>query len=457
MMSWVIAASGLMVAFNTAVLLLAIAGFMAILRALLDSQALRANLPRKWTWLVLWAWMMWLGAAGVLWYGLGYRGPRILSTGSWADMPTYGWVLILLGVAAAVTSLFFWFRKLMHDDPKALVSRVPRALPIHPDLRKPKDGQEGFSDLLAKLPGNQLFDVNIVEEQVRLPRLPSQWEGLSVLHISDLHMAYTPNRPYFEKVMQFAQELRPDIIALTGDIVDKDARLRWIPNVLGRLKAPLGKYYILGDHDYAVGDEKVRDVMEMTGWIDVGHRFIVAPVRGRELLIMGTQRPWTKKHTLAPMGTTVHFSIALSHYPHHLEWASNRHFDLLLTGHPTGGALNLPWPGLIGPSAYAPGLHYRAPTLMNASHGLSRSWSMTFTGQPGMTLLVLHGPNPADRPAEPLTLDGPIKEGSEGRSLSSDPDTARQQPSFDDEFGDKEFKRPGWQPHKRTELTEDDD
>ena len=137
-----------MVAFNTAVLLLAILGYMAILRALLDSQSLRANLPRKWTWLVLWAWAMWLLAAGTLWYGLGYEGPQILSNGRWADMPTYGWILILLGVSATFTSLFFWFRRLMHDDPKALVSRVPRALPIHPDLRKAKDGQEGLSDLM---------------------------------------------------------------------------------------------------------------------------------------------------------------------------------------------------------------------------------------------------------------------------------------------------------------------
>lgn len=447
----ILGASGLFVAFNTVVLLLAIAGYMAILRILLDSQSLRANTPRKWTWLVVWAWCMWLAVAGTLWIGLGYKGPQILGTGRWSDMPGYGWTLILIGVIAAIVSLSFWFRRLMHDDPQALVSRVPRMLPIHPDLRKAKDGQDGLSDLLAKLPGNKIFDVQIVEEQVRLPRLPEEWEGLSILHISDLHMGYTPDRPFLEKVMEYAAELRPDIIALTGDIVDKQARLRWIPNVLGQLKAPLGKYFVLGDHDMSIDEDHIRDAMEMSGWIDVSHRYIVAPVRGKDLLIMGTQRPWTKKHTLAPMGSTVHFSIALSHYPHHLEWASNRQFDLLLTGHPTGGALNLPWPGLIGSSSMSQGLHYRAPTLMNASHGISRSWSMAFADGPAMTHLVLHGPNPADRPVEPLMLDGPLKDGKDGKDVSA---SNRAMPPAD-EVDDRK-RATGREQSKRVDLSDDD-
>lgn len=449
-----------MTVFNTVVLIMAILGYMAILRVLLDSQSMRANLPRKWMWLVLWAWCMWLLVAGTLWVGLGYSGPRILSGGAWGQMPGYGWTMIIVGVLATLVSLFFWSRKLMKDDPRALVSRVPRALPIHPDLRKPKDGQDGLTDILAKLPGNKIFDIHIMEEQVRLPRLPEEWEGMSILHISDLHLAHTPNRPYFEHVMSIARELKPDIIALTGDIVGMEARLRWLPNILSRFKAPLGRYYVLGDSDYAAGEEKVRDVMAMIGWIDVGHRFIVAPVRGKELLIMGTQRPWTKKHTLAPMGTTVHFSIALSHYPHHLEWASNRQFDLLLTGHPTGGMPNLPWPGLIGPSSYLPGLHFRAPTLMNASHGISRAWGTSFVGVPAMTYLVLHGPNPADKPTQPLEFDGPVKEGQmdgkhgEGEKPADGKSHTGQGGTEEDKGS---LRRPGAFDHKRKELMDDDD
>ncbi len=445
-------ASGLVVALNTCVLLVAIVGYMAILRLLLDFQSLRANTVRKWTWLVVWAYAMWLLIAGTLWYGLGYIGPRILTDGSWGDMPAYGWALIVAGVLAAITSLGFWVKRAMKDDPKALVSRVPRTLPLHPDLRQPKDGMPGLSDLIAKLPGNRVFDVQIVEEQVRLPRLPEEWEGLSILHISDLHLGYTPNRPFFEKVMEYAAEMRPDIIALTGDIIHKSARVRWIPNVLGRLKAPLGKYYLLGDNDFTSNNEdEIRDVMEMIGWVDIGQRFIVAPIRGKNLLIMGTQRPWSAKHTQAPMGTTVQFSIGLSHYPHHLDWASNRQFDLLLTGHSTGGVLNLPWPGLVGSSAKTPGLHYKAPTLMNVSHGLGRVLSSTFLHQPGMTRLVLHGPNPADKPTAPLAFDAPPREGD----AKADP--SELQRILKDQEDQFKNKRGGRELHKREELSFNDD
>jgi|GEM_PF-4506788 len=453
-MIYALIGDSLFVAFNTCVLLLAIAGYMAILRLLLDFQSLRANTVRKWTWLVIWAWGMWLLAAGTLWYGLGYRGPRILQDGTWSQMPAYGWVLIILGILAAVSSLGVWIRRAMRDDPKALVSRVPRMLPLHPDLRQPKDGQPGLSDLVGKLPANRIFDIQVVEEQVRLHRLPEEWEGLSILHISDLHLAYTPNRPFFEKVIEYAAEMRPDIIALTGDIVGQSPRVRWLPNVLGKLKAPLGKYYLLGDHDYSSGaEDEIRDVMEMTGWRDIGQRFIVAPIRGKNLLIMGTQRPWTAKHTQAPMGTTVQFSIALSHYPHHLEWASNRQFDLLLTGHPTGGVLNLPWPSLVGPGSYSQGLHYRAPTLMNASHGLSRAMSAAFFNQPGLTRLVLHGPNPADKPTAPLAFDAPVKEGD----AKADPSELQRILKEQEEASRGRKKSTGRELHKREELLDDDE
>ena len=113
---------------------------------------------------------------------------------------------------------------------------------------------EGWRRAFAIVPGNQLFDLEVNEKQFDLPRLAPQLDGITVAHLSDLHFTGTVRRAYFDHIVEQTNAWDADFVAVTGDIVDTAACLDWIPETLGRLKARLGVYFVLGNHDLRVGD-----------------------------------------------------------------------------------------------------------------------------------------------------------------------------------------------------------
>ena len=104
------------------------------------------------------------------------------------------------------------------------------------------------------MPGNQLFHLVVDEEQIELTRLPPELAGISILHLSDFHFSGRVELAYFHEVVRIANELEPDLIAVTGDICDAAATIDWIEDIFGRLAAPLGKFFILGNHDLRTRD-----------------------------------------------------------------------------------------------------------------------------------------------------------------------------------------------------------
>src|SRR5947209_3407700 len=93
----------------------------------------------------------------------------------------------------------------------------------------------GTDSLLAGL-WFGFFQVDFSERTLALADLPPAWDGLKILHLSDLHLCGTPDREFYYAVMDRCHEWDPDLVALTGDIVDSDEHHRWIFPVLSRLR-----------------------------------------------------------------------------------------------------------------------------------------------------------------------------------------------------------------------------
>src|SRR5437660_3380206 len=95
----------------------------------------------------------------------------------------------------------------------------------------------GKHRLWAKLPYNQVFQVEFVERTLRLPRLPAAWDGLTILHLTDLHFCGTPDRNFYRHVLDRCRAWgEPDLVAVTGDVVDGKRHHRWVVPLLGRLR-----------------------------------------------------------------------------------------------------------------------------------------------------------------------------------------------------------------------------
>ena len=100
------------------------------------------------------------------------------------------------------------------------------------------------------------------------------------------------NREQAQKVIDEANALEPDLMLVTGDIVDKAHCLDWLPKTLGKLCARHGCYYILGNHDKRVPVEPLRDILADCGLTSVSGRSLLIEIRGGTLQLSGNELPW---------------------------------------------------------------------------------------------------------------------------------------------------------------------
>jgi predicted MPP superfamily phosphohydrolase len=248
--------------------------------------------------------------------------------------------------------------------------------------------------LLAYLPGNEIFQVELVERTLCLPRLPAAWDGLTVLHLSDLHFCGTPDRDFFRFVMDRCADWRPDLVAITGDIADSRRHMRWIVPVLGRLHWRCAAFAILGNHDKWLDTTYIRRRLGRLGMLVPSNRWQQIEVRGEPLVVIGHEGPWLKPLPDLTNCPREPFRLCLSHTPDNIRWARRAGVDLMLSGHVHGGQIRFPVFGsVLVPSRY--GRHYdcgvfaEPPTLLHVSRGLSGDHPVRYRCRPEVTLLTL--------------------------------------------------------------------
>jgi len=252
---------------------------------------------------------------------------------------------------------------------------------------------------LARLPGNQLLELSVHEKEIAIPRLPAELDGLTIAHLSDLHFTGHVGKAWFEEVVRRTNGLDADLIALTGDLVDKERTFPWLHDTLGALRSRHSVYFVLGNHDLKVDHRRLRELLKEDGLIDLGSRWQELEVRGQRLILAGNELPWfppAADLAAAPAGHDgrAPLRIVLAHSPDQLRWARDNDVDLLLAGHTHGGQFRFP---LIGPvvtssligSCYAAGTYYEPPTVMHVSRGLSGTILLRLNCPPELTRLVL--------------------------------------------------------------------
>ena len=296
--------------------------------------------------------------------------------------------------AAAVVLVCYLWRIVFYDVSPVLRFHRRRSLDTSHILYSPDDPHHA----IVRLPGNQSLKLDLTERGLDVPRLPPPLDGLSIVHLSDLHFTGKVARPFFEEVVRISNSLEPDLVAITGDLVDKTRCIDWIPDTLGRLKARYGVYCILGNHDLRVDWKRMLRVLGDCGLVHLGGRWITTEVRGQPLLLAGNELPWfgpAADPCAFPPRSEVPFRIMLAHSPDQLAWARKGDGDLMLAGHLHGGQIRLPLVGpLFSPSysgvQYASGLFYVPPTILNVSRGLSAELPLRMNCTPEIVHLTLH-------------------------------------------------------------------
>lgn len=285
----------------------------------------------------------------------------------------------------------------LRRQPQALLSNHTRTLDVARELGYKPAGLGKYRHL-TRLPWNQVFQVNFAERTVVMPGLPTAWEGLTILHLSDFHLIGTPDREFYQKVMDECRAWDPDLVALTGDFVDGDEYRRWIVPLLGRLRWRIAAFAVLGNHDYWHEPTLIRRRLRRLDVHALGNIWKQIEVRGLPLVVIGHEGPWFRPGPdLANCPPDV-FRICLSHTPDNLGWARAHNIRLMLSGHNHGGQIRFPLIGSVFvPSLYGRrydcGLFDEPPTVLHVTRGLAGKQPLRFNCRPEVTKLVLRAKN----------------------------------------------------------------
>jgi len=299
------------------------------------------------------------------------------------------WVMSLVAVP-----IWFW-RRGTDRTAQALVSNDTYTIDLDP-----RSVGDLATALLARVPGNEIFSLCVHEKTLLLPRLSPELDGLTVVHLSDLHFTGQLKKSFFDEIVDHANQLDADIVALTGDLIDKDRCVDWIPETLGRLRSRFGTYFVLGNHETRLRDvPRLRRTLTESGLVDLGARWLGVTIRGESVVLAGNELPWIAPaadvENCPPRGEDGRpLRIVLSHTPDHFDWARTFDFDLMLAGHTHGGQICPPLIGpIVSPSRYGvrwiAGAFYEEPTLLHVSRGISGTRPIRINSPPELAKLVL--------------------------------------------------------------------
>jgi predicted MPP superfamily phosphohydrolase len=333
-----------------------------------------------------------LGVAAALLVQLGGQtfAARFVSAAAW------GYILLCVGVCIGSTiQRLYWAR---HSERySALVANHTT------HVRLPGDSESltarGWPTWLSRLPGNQVLKIRTQEKELAIPRLQGALDGLRIAHLSDLHMSGRIARAFFEHVVEEVNAAEVDLVAVTGDIVEGDKLLDWIPATMGRLRARYGVYYVLGNHDRRATEAQLKRALAEAGLIHVGGTWRQIMVSATPVVLAGNELPWyTPAADLSNCpkeGAAGRASrILLAHSPDQFRWAQANDVDLMLAGHLHGGQVRFPLLGAItSPSAhgvrYTAGVFRAGNTVMHVSRGVGSLTPLRLGCPPEIAVLKL--------------------------------------------------------------------
>ena len=264
-----------------------------------------------------------------------------------------------------------------------------------------------------------LYRFKIYRITINLKKLPAAFEGLRIVHISDLHLGSFNSRHHIlERAVNIINHLKPDFIFFTGDLVNNHAwELRGWQTVLKKMKAKIGKYAVLGNHDY--GDysdwknakakqsnfESIKYFYKKIDFNLLLNEAVIIEKEGEKIAVLGVEN-WGKppfkqygdlKKAMKNVAD-IPFKILLSHDPSHwsLEVKKKTDIALTLSGHTHGmqagiNIKNKNWSPIQYKYKHWAGLYKNLNQYLYVTRGLG--W-MGFPGRLGMrpeiTLIELY-------------------------------------------------------------------
>lgn len=202
-------------------------------------------------------------------------------------------------------------------------------------------------------------DYTVEDVPIKLPGLARAYDGFTIVQLSDLHIGEFVGEAELAAAEALVRDARPDLIVLTGDLLDNNASFAPKLGAFARRLSPIareGVVAISGNHDYFAGIDPVVEALEAGGAQVLRNRAHVIGAPGTGFALLGVDDVWARRGgggpdldaalaSLPKLGGRVAPArdlprVLLCHNPSFFEEASDR-VDLQLSGHTHGGQVNL--------------------------------------------------------------------------------------------------------------------
>lgn len=241
--------------------------------------------------------------------------------------------------------------------------------------------------------------VRIERPTIALPNLPASFDKLRIAFLTDIHHGPYVGLDYVASIVRTTLALGPDLILHGGDYISKDAKyVAPCFEMLAGLKAPLGVFGVLGDHDYRHGVEETKAAMQAAGIAELTNRGVWLERGTSRLRLGGVDDLWYGKPDVRPAlgdASTSDACLVVSHNPDFVEKMWDSRVGLAFSGHTHGGQVYVPGYGApIVPSRYGQkylqGLVQAPVTRVYVSRGLGTvTPPMRYNSHPELTLATL--------------------------------------------------------------------
>ncbi len=202
----------------------------------------------------------------------------------------------------------------------------------------------------------------INEYKIVNKNLSNDFYGLKIVHISDLHYGRTINEKELNELVEKINLTKPDMVVLTGDLIDKDTNLtendiEIISTAFNKIDVTIGKYAIKGNHDYNF--EKWDILIENSGFVNLNDKYELIFANENDYILLSgmstnvygdlsvKEKVKIFEDFINNSEIKPNYSILLMHEPDFIDDFDYNNFNLILAGHSHNGQIRLPIIGAI--------------------------------------------------------------------------------------------------------------
>ena len=200
----------------------------------------------------------------------------------------------------------------------------------------------------------QCWGLQTTRTQVELSGLPPEFDGYTIVHLSDLH-GHEYGEGSTDLLARAAGE-KPDLIVITGDLIDQESQLQMVPALAKGLAVIAPTYYVTGNHEWGLGTGTVRELKNLLAQCGVtvlSNQYEILERGGARLVLAGVDDPngYADQKTPEELYAQIEnqapglFTVLLAHRNDRFGQYAAAGYDFVMSGHGHGGIVRLPFVG----------------------------------------------------------------------------------------------------------------